>query len=187
MADPSLPTFRCALVKNVVDEDSLRLVFQEAIKYASVVAPYGDEALVADERCRIVSKRDHEHATGWQLSGSSFDEALDGAAVRQVSDRVAHAQDCGRRLCDVALKCQQVIVDCLDRQVATKFASARSNSAEVSIAVTRAPLRASGIECIPKPAPRSRTTARSVSGKFSASISAAPACSAASGPPAIQT
>jgi len=94
MTDSSLPTFRCALVKNVVNDDSLWLVFEKASKDASVVAPYGDEAFVPEERYRVVAERDHEHATRWQLNGSSFNEALDRAAVRQMRDRVSHAQDC---------------------------------------------------------------------------------------------
>ena len=121
MTDSSLPTFRCALVKNVVNDESLWLVFEEASKDAIVVAPYGFEALVLEERYRVVSERDYEDATGWQFNGSSFDEALDGAAVRQMSDRVSHAQDCRRCLCDMALKCEQVIIDCPNGQAAGKL------------------------------------------------------------------
>ena len=109
------------MVKNVVNDESLWLVFEEASKDAIVVAPYGYKALVPKERYRVVSERDYEYATGWQFNGSSFDEVLDGAAVRQMSDRVSHAQDCRRCLCDVALKCEQVVIDCLYGQVAGKL------------------------------------------------------------------
>ena len=80
MTDSSLPTFRCALVENVVNDENLWLVFEEASEDAIVVASHMYEALVLVERPRVVSERDYEHATGSQFNGSSFDEALDGGA-----------------------------------------------------------------------------------------------------------
>src|SRR5437899_1840935 len=98
MADSSLPTLRRSLVEDVVDDDRLGLVFQEASEDASVVAPDGDESLVPDEGHRVVPQRDDEHATGGQLGGGHLDEALDGLALRQMGNRIAHAEDRGWRL-----------------------------------------------------------------------------------------
>ena len=121
MADPSLPAFRCALVQNVMDDDSIRLVLQEAREDASVVAPHGDEALVPDERDGVVAERGYEHATWRQCGGSARDEAIDSIELRQVSNGISHAQDGGRCFSDMASKCQQVIVNRLDREAAPEF------------------------------------------------------------------
>jgi hypothetical protein len=53
-------------MKNVVNDEGLWLVFEEASKDAIVVIPYGYEALVLEERYRVVSEREYEFATGWQ-------------------------------------------------------------------------------------------------------------------------
>src|SRR5215208_8349916 len=104
MADSRSPATRRALVKNVVDTHDLCFVFQVARKEASLVAPYKDEALIPSERHRVVPKRDHEHAAGRQFDRSLFDEVLDGTEIRQVSNRVSHAEDGRRRSCNVSLK-----------------------------------------------------------------------------------
>jgi hypothetical protein len=84
VADPRLPTVRCPLVKDVVDEDSVRLVLQEAREDAGVVAPDGNEALVSNQRHGVVPQRDDEDAAARQRCGNAFDEAVDGAGFGQM-------------------------------------------------------------------------------------------------------
>ena len=108
------------LVKNVVYEDSILLVLQEAGENPGLVAAYRDEAPVAGERNGVVSKRDHEHAAWHERGGNSFNENPDGGRIGQMGDRVAHAEDCRRHFCNMVWKRKQVIVDHGNRQIASE-------------------------------------------------------------------
>ncbi|HEY7639312.1 MAG TPA: hypothetical protein VH814_06275 [Steroidobacteraceae bacterium] len=56
-----------------------------------------------------------------------------------MSDRVSHAQDCGRRVGDVPLKFQQIVLDCLDRQIAGQCGQ---RAQQLARSVDRSDLRA---------------------------------------------
>jgi hypothetical protein len=98
---------------------------------------------------------------------------VDGTEVRQVGDRVAHAEDGGGCLLNMSLKVQQVIVHGLQRQPFTESGEHAQQPADESIAVTLAPARASGMACIPNPAPRSMTTSPRARGRPNVGVAVA--------------
>ena len=103
-----------------------------------------------------------------------------------MSERVAHAQDELAEAVDMAGKRQEIAFDCAYRQIACGLTQGLKELAAGIDREYRETRRASGIACMPKPAPRSTAWPVRRGASPSASISWAPRVIAASTPPAIQ-